>query len=218
MLTSSGIIKLTNNYRVAQGLTPLQENSLLNSAAKAKVEDMFHYQYFAHESPTGWDVGDFVQAAGYDYLLVGENLAEGRFKDDQDLVEAWLESPGHRANIMNAKFTEIGVYVKQGFLNGRLTWLAVQEFALPSSFCPQPSAALKSEIEANRNQLIEWAQVLKTKKAELNSLGFVDWREYNRRVEEYNSWVTQYNDLLSKTRELIEVYNSQVTAFNNCLK
>ena len=69
----------------------------------------------------------------------------GNFKNDQDLVSAWLNSPGHRANILNTRFTEIGTAVLKGFYEGREVWMAVQEFGLPLSSCPNPDSKVKIE-------------------------------------------------------------------------
>jgi len=217
-LTKFGIIKFTNDYRILNGLPPLEESALLRSAAEAKVEDMFQYQYFAHESPSGTDVGSLVEQAGYAYLVVGENLAEGNFENDEALVKAWILSPGHRANVVNPKFTEIGVAVGQNFWNGRLTWMAVQEFAMPASLCPSPDESLRQQIEVNAAQINAWSALLEAKKAELESLGKSQWREYNRKVEEYNYLVVDYNALIEETKVLVSAYNSQVSNFNTCVK
>ena len=217
-LTRSGIIKFTNDYRILNGLPPLEENALLRSAAEAKIKDMFQYQYFAHESPSGVNVGELVEKTGYDYLAVGENLAEGNFENDEALVKAWILSPGHRANIVNPKYTEIGVAVGQNFWNGRLTWMAVQEFAMPASLCPSPDESLKQQIEVNTIEINTWFALLEAKKAELDSLSKTQWREYNRKVEEYNNLVVEYNALIEETKVLVSAYNSQVSNFNTCVK
>jgi len=108
ILTQKGIIEWANKQREKYGLAPLKENQILDKTAMAKVEDMFENQYFAHESPTGEKVSDLARKFGYDFLLIGENLAMGNFSSDEDLVFAWMESPGHRENILNEKYQEIG--------------------------------------------------------------------------------------------------------------
>ncbi len=217
-LTRFGIIKFTNDYRVLNGLPPLKENTLLNFAAEAKIKDMFQYQYFAHESPFGVNVGELVEKTGYDYLAVGENLAKGNFENDEALVKAWILSPGHRVNIVNPKYTEIGVAVGQNFWNGRLTWMAAQEFAMPASLCPSPDVFLKQQIEVNTAQIDAWFVLLEAKKAELDRLSRIEWREHNRKVGEYNNLVMEHNALIEKTKVLVSAYNSQVLNFNTCVK
>ena len=84
-LTVSGVIFFTNQNRKDNGnLRPLRENELLDRAAEAKLKDMFGKQYFEHESPAGKGPSDLAKAAGYRYILIGENLALGNFKDDED--------------------------------------------------------------------------------------------------------------------------------------
>src|SRR3989344_4089272 len=104
-ITVAGTIKATNAARASNGLPPLVENSKLDTAARAKVADMFELQYFEHVSPTGRNVSNLVKDVQYEFIAVGENLALGNYKDDQDLVTAWMNSPGHRANILNSRYT-----------------------------------------------------------------------------------------------------------------
>lgn len=113
-LTKEGVIKWTNIQRQQNGLSPLKENDKLNASAKAKVEDMFAKQYFDHYSPSGQGVADLAEKVGYDFVVIGENLALGNYEDDQDLVQSWMLSPGHRENILNDKYQEIGVWVQKG--------------------------------------------------------------------------------------------------------
>lgn len=110
-LTAAGIIEQTNAQRGDFGQSALKENEQLNQAALAKVKDMFAGQYFEHISPLGKGPADLAKAAGYLYVSIGENLALGNYKDDAALVEAWMNSPGHRANILDPRFTEIGIGV-----------------------------------------------------------------------------------------------------------
>lgn len=98
-LSNSGILAETNSERARLGLSPLRISSNLNAAATLKVIDMFARQYFEHTSPTGVTISDLSESVGYDYILVGENLALGNFSSDAALVAAWMGSPGHRANI-----------------------------------------------------------------------------------------------------------------------
>ena len=152
-LTEEGVFAETNRHRAENGRAALRYDATLDAAAEAKLKDMFDRQYFAHESPTGEGPADVIGKAGYDYVTVGENLALGNFADDRELVQAWMDSPGHRANILDAKFTEIGVAVGRGMFEGRMTWLAVQEFGKPASDCPIVSAELQAQIGADKARL-----------------------------------------------------------------
>jgi len=103
------IISFINAERANVGLGSVRINNTLNSAAYAKSKDMAVNNYFAHTSPTG--VGDifFINQSGYKYRAVGMNLAKGDFKDSNALVQAWMNSPGHRKNILASFGKEIGI-------------------------------------------------------------------------------------------------------------
>ncbi len=216
-LTVEGTINATNEQREAQGLLPLNENPKLDQAAALKLEDMFDHQYFEHISPNGDGPSDLADAAGYKYILVGENLALGNFKDDQTLVEAWMNSPGHRANILNIRYQEIGVAVGKGTFEGKQVWLAVQEFGTPLSACPQPTAGLKAQIDSNQQRINVLQADLAAKKADLEKNKYPR-EEYNRKVEAYNSEVQEVNSLISQTKVLVNQYNAQIQEFNKCLE
>jgi len=207
-LTKEGIIKLTNLERQKQGLAPLKENAKLDSSAGFKAEDLFKNQYFEHESPTGVTVSDLVKKAGYDFIALGENLARGNFKDDQALVEAWMASPGHRENILNPSFKEIGVSVEKGIFEGKETWIAVQHFALPLSACPTASEEIKRTIQANEKEIAAIEETLNSLKDSLRT---------KKDVNQYNSLVLKHNNLIDQTQALVQEYNRQVEVFNQCL-
>lgn len=134
----------TNAQRTALGLSPLTLNDQLSSAARAKAADMFANNYWAHNSPQGRDPWSFIIAAGYRYVFAGENLARD-FGDSQGVVNAWMNSPTHRENIVNSHYQEIGFAVVNGKLNGNETTLVVQMFgtrpgSAPSVAAPQAPA------------------------------------------------------------------------------
>jgi len=216
-LTKEGVINWTNAQRQENGLPPLKENTKLNASAKLKVEDMFAKQYFAHNSPSGQGVADLAEKAGYDFIVIGENLASGNYKDDQDLVQAWMDSPGHRENILYDKYQEIGVWVQKGVFEGETTWLAVQHFGLPLSACPTPNDALKITIEENKNQLAGLKTELESLKAEIEPIRPKRDPDFYQKVRKYNEEVSQYNELLQKTESLMSSYNFQVQSFNQCV-
>lgn len=216
-LTTIGVINQTNNERITQGLAILSENSKLNASAAAKVNDMFAKQYFEHVSPSGVSVDDLAENVGYAYIVVGENLALGNFKDNQALVTAWMNSPGHRANILNVRFEEIGVSVKRGMFDGREVWLAVQEFGKPLSSCPSIDPFIKQSIEINKQQTESLQTSLNILRQEIDSMQPKYGNEYNKKVDEYNSLIPSYNQLVEATRTLVDNYNTQVRLFNECI-
>jgi len=215
-LTSEGVIQWTNIQRLKYGLLPLKENEKLDTSAEKKVKDMFNNQYFAHNSPTGVGVGDLAKDVGYNFIAIGENLALGNFKDDETLVQAWMDSPGHRENILNTKYQEIGVAVVKGQFEGRTTWLAVQHFGLPLSACPQPDESLKAEIKANDYEIQTLQANLKNLEIKIQSMGPRYREEYNQKIKEYNALINQYNNLAAENENLVNKYNIQVKAYNKC--
>ncbi len=214
-LTVEGVVKYTNTHRAENGLSPLTVNSKLNQSALIKANDMFARQYFEHDSPDGVGVDGLAKEVGYAYIVIGENLALGNFENDQELVQGWMDSPGHRANILNTKYQEIGVAVVRGTYQGKSTWMAVQHFGMPTTACPAPSSILNNQITANNNTLNQLSAQLTTLKAQLESMDKHD-PGYNQKVEEYNAKVNEYNALLEQTKSLVNEYNSQITAYNNC--
>ena len=130
-LSVSELIAETNQERQKVGLPALQEDSRLNAAAAAKAQNMFEENYWAHYSPSGKDPWGFIQGAGYQFSYAGENLARN-FETPNEVVDAWMASPTHKANIVNTHYTEIGMAVAEGTINGQKTVLVVQEFGRPS--------------------------------------------------------------------------------------
>lgn len=121
------IIQLVNQEREKLGLSILVENPILNQAAGLKASDMLKENYFSHTSPAGVDPWHWFEEATYDYKYAGENLAMD-FGSAPSVHRAWMKSPTHKENIVSVKFSEIGVAVQEGLLDGRETLLAVQLF------------------------------------------------------------------------------------------
>ncbi len=249
ILTRPGIISKTNlqrqTYLGKDSL--LAENSLLDTAAQKKIDDMFANQYFEHISPKGLAAGDFVDGAGYEYIAIGENLAMGDYKNDADLVQAWMDSAGHRENILKPGYREIGVAAGYGMINGRNTWLAVQMFATPKSACPAVDAALSARIDRDRQTLDNFSGEQKTlvsaiddkEAAALAMKNGIEnliksgasaaeiqakQKEFNQAVIAVNEDINGYNAKIKETKlvydeykTMVNNYNSQVTAYNACL-
>lgn len=129
-ITNATVVQLSNAARVEGGLPELKMNGLLASAAQAKANDMLAKQYFAHNTPDGKVPWDFIKATGYNYVTAGENLAID-FTEAESIQTAWMNSPGHRANIMNKAFQEIGIGISKGMFNGHETTIVVQMFGTP---------------------------------------------------------------------------------------
>lgn len=130
-VVTSRLVSLTNDDRSDSGLGTLTVNPQLTAAAQAKANDMATKGYFAHVSPDGRTSWTWFRDAGYSFSYAGENLAVD-FTDSGDVNKAWLNSPTHRANIMNGHFTEIGIATAEGEFEGHKTTFVVQMFGTPA--------------------------------------------------------------------------------------
>jgi len=156
-ITAQKVLDQTNLQRLNNGLPPLKLNSLLSESATKKAKDMFSHNYWAHTSPSGTTPWDFFKAVDYRYSVAGENLARD-FYDTESLMNGWMNSPTHKANIINSKYQEIGIGVVNGTLGGIKTTLVVQHFGTPlvaiANIQPKPKtppieapAEIKTEID-----------------------------------------------------------------------
>lgn len=127
---SSTLVDITNENRISYGKGTLIVSPILMGAAQAKADDMAKKSYFAHTSPEGVTPWHWFEKVGYTFSYAGENLAVN-FSDSIDVSEAWMNSPGHKANILNDRFTEIGIATSQGVYKGEPTTFVVQLFGKP---------------------------------------------------------------------------------------
>lgn len=143
------LLASTNAKRQEQGLSSLELNTTLSTAAAAKASDMFANNYWAHNSPSGKTPWDFINAAGYTYTLAGENLAKN-FQTSDGVVNAWMESPSHRENVLKPGYHDVGFAIVNGTLNGEETTLVVQMFGTtkntPVAAIPQVQAQAPAPV------------------------------------------------------------------------
>ncbi|MGW1962510.1 sigma-70 family RNA polymerase sigma factor [Streptomyces sp. NPDC001935] len=111
--TVAQVVALVNKERAAAGCGPLTEDPQLENAAQAHSDDMAARGFFEHTNPDGVDPGKRITAAGYQWSTYGENIAMGQ-QTPESVMESWMNSPGHRANILNCSFKNIGVGVHKG--------------------------------------------------------------------------------------------------------
>ena len=108
------VAELVNVERAKYGLSPLTLNAELSNGARMKSKDMHDNKYFSHTSPTYGSPFDMMKSLGITYRTAGENIAMG-YHTPEAVVKAWMNSKGHRDNILNASYTEIGVgYIANG--------------------------------------------------------------------------------------------------------
>ncbi len=201
-LTAANIIWYTNYYRVQNGRLPLVSATKLNASAAAKNQSMARYDYFDHTQPGTSNTFDtFIEAQHYDYIKVGENLAMGDFKTSYDVVNAWMNSPAHKQNILDSAYTQIGVNVLPTVRDGREVVLITQHFGKPRNSCPTIDASLKTSIQTLNTTI----QGLKK-----DTISQSDTDAYNAVVDTYNATVSRLSTLVGE-------YNQQVKAFDSCV-
>ncbi len=217
-LKAENVIEETNKQRSAFGMERLSESEKLNEIAEAKVDDMFEKQYFEHISPEGVGVSDIAEQEGYKYLLVGDNLAVGPYKDDEDLVTAWMNSQGHKENILDEKYQEIGVAVRKDEFEGRETWMAVQVFGTPFSVCPLTDESLEAEIEEKQSTALEIKSEIDRLEKEIEDEDYSSRGEHNEKVERVKNLIGEYNSLVNELGVLISEHNQLVKQRRDCLE
>src|SRR3989344_7921275 len=130
LITPDALVRSVNVTRTDTQKPKLAVNTLLERAAQLKANDMAAKSYFAHTSPAGITPWYWLHQVGYHYSSAGENLAVD-FIDSNDVHQAWMNSPSHRANILNAGYTEIGIATATGRYQEHETIFVVQFFGKP---------------------------------------------------------------------------------------
>lgn len=154
-VTIEEVVAKTNEERLAAGLSPLKYSEVLSDAARRKAANMLEENYWAHNSPSGHTPWEWFNAAGYKYTHAGENLAKD-FASTDRMIAAWMASPTHRENIVNAKFEDIGIAVVPGTLLGSDTVLVVQLFGSTAA------GSVTSQASAPQVAAVQGAEVAPT--------------------------------------------------------
>lgn len=235
-LSAESVIYLTNRAREAKGLSPLLENHLLNVIAQARARDMLEKQYFAHVSPTGEEASDLAQEVGYAYKVIAENIGKGNFLNNQKIIDGWMQSPGHRENILSSEVREMGAAVLKGNMKGRETHVAVQIFGLQSlpvahKDCVAPPenlirdiATKKAEISSLQDQLVRLKDELDTDQGSIErDKRYTDEdpqriQQINERIHLFNEKSRWYNSIVSEAKAKATVMNSMVDEYNRRLR
>jgi len=236
VLTRDAIIVLTNKARAENGLAPLVENQLLNVIADARARDMLDQQYFAHVSPTGQQASDIAQSIGYTYNVIAENIGKGDFYTNQKIVDGWMQSPGHRNNILSTDVQEIGASVMKAQIKGINTYITVQIFGRQSppvaqKNCIAPSENLLHDIELKKAEIESFHEQLKRLKTELdeekesietdqrNAIGDTQKNEkLNVRINVYNEKSRWYNRLIGESNAKAKVAEAMALEYNRLLQ
>ncbi len=129
-ISAGALTALTNEERLKNNIPALLKSALLQEAAEMKVKDMITYGYISHNTPDGKPPWYWLDLAGYKYTTAGENIAID-FRYSKDAESAWMNSPGHRENILKREYTQVGTAVGHGIYESRDTVFVVQLFATP---------------------------------------------------------------------------------------
>lgn len=191
-VVSATLVDLANDDREARDLGALTINQTLVDAAQAKANDMAEKGYFAHTSPEGLGSWYWFSLVGYSFSHAGENLAVN-FSDSENVENAWMESPTHRANIMNGNFTEIGIATAVGEYKGKKTTFVVQMFGTPRAVAAAP-APIRTVVPENPEE----PAVAVVEAEEANVLGSV--------APEVPRYATPVETLASSPETLLRVF------------
>jgi uncharacterized protein YkwD len=138
-ITTKSVVDEMNVRRAKAGLAPLREDSRLSQAADDRMRDMEEQGYWNHSDPQGRSPFQWLRPRGYDFSYAGENLASG-FETAEIMVDGWMESKGHRENILSPFYSECGVSIIDGATTGRATGRSVVVlFARPRAITEPPS-------------------------------------------------------------------------------
>ncbi|MCK4891228.1 MAG: hypothetical protein KAS78_01035, partial [Candidatus Pacebacteria bacterium] len=192
-ITAQRMIELTNESRKDSGLLPLKVNDKLTAAAAAKVDDMFKFQYFDHNSPSGLTPWHWIRSAGYDYLYAGENLAID-FVTAEGTHMALMRSIAHRDNILKPNYVEIGVAVKKGIFEGNESIIIVEQFGAPLEKIVEENIESKIDIKGDTD--------VNSQEGELEKIEEI--KEVKKELVEIKSPVVYFKEENYKEDEIIE--------------
>ncbi len=163
-ITPETMLELTNTSRREFGAVELKFNAQLAAAAEAKASDMFSFQYFDHNSPSGATPWYWIKSSGYEYSYAGENLAID-FISAEGTHQAFMNSSSHRENILNVNYEEIGIAVKKGMFEGEETIIVVEEFGSPLSV--KVPAVSVSQTEERKTPVIKNVNIASKEKKKI---------------------------------------------------
>jgi uncharacterized protein YkwD len=156
-ISTVDLLKDTNNLRAQEQLKPLQPSDALSRAAFLKAQDMLQKQYWAHTSPDGVEPWKWLGDVGYNYSYAGENLAKN-FRSADTVTAAWMNSPEHRANVLNTNYDQVGFAVVDGIMNDKPISLVVAMYA--SEAAPAAVAGVQADFTPARAQPVGFVSQL----------------------------------------------------------
>ena len=214
-ISVSELNSLSNNERASNSLGALSTSEALTRSAQMKADDMASKSYFEHMSPEGKNFFYWIDQAGYSYSMAGENLAI-YFAESEDVVEAWMNSPTHRENILRQGFSQVGTALAEGSYQGQKTFYVVQHYGSPKevpqvSTIPaieQPSPVIKTSIVASTRRSVETTKPLEVvKTVEIKGVEIVS---AHTEVEESVEKIPEKTVTISKWRTLLHGFISWI--------
>ena len=181
------LVGLTNELRIKNNLPILKEQVVLDKSSTLKAEDMAVKKYFSHNGPDNHNLAYFLNQAGYKYNVAGENLAMG-FTSAEEVLQAWIKSPTHLANLMDKDYEEIGVGLETGDYGGESVVYVAEHFGQPVT---------------NGGKVLAEKQVVPVKVDQSNS--FVAWEKMGEEVTKLNAEVVIEGGIKTATVEIGEV-------------
>jgi len=221
LLNAANITYWVNKERTNRGLKALKTNSKLTQSARAKAADMITYNYFAHESPidSKKDFSYFIDKQSYVFIRVSENLAMGEFTTADEVVDAWMKSPAHAANILLPDYRDTGVSIQiKPNKKGGSDIIIVQHFGIAKNTCPSISDEITSSLKSIESQ----AKSAKDKAEELKARidkeqTKLSENDLDELIGMYNTTIRSYNSLVGKFTMITEQYNKAAETYNNCI-
>lgn len=221
-INQENILNIINLERTKRGLLPLKQNISLDNAAIEKNADMFDFQYFSHNSPHNddKDFSYFIDKQNYHFIRVSENLAMGDFATAQEVVDAWMKSVTHKANIIFPHYTETGISVEYGNMEGKKVVSIVQYFGVPRAVCPTISESIVSLMKSLEKDALDAHESVEDLQSELDLTEKLEKRDtiISTLIEKYNTSVRTYNQLVKDFRTIKEEYDKQLKSYETCIR
>ena len=221
VLNVENILYYTNLERTSRGLRSLKWSAKLTRSSNGKSIDMFRNQYFAHTSPVDSkkDFSSFIDAQSYSFARASENLAMGEFSTAKEVVDAWMNSPSHRTNILYPDYYDIGASVQNGTMRGGRVVMIVQHFGTPKTACPSISSttlvalqSIQKDATTSKQSALTLEQKINTEESKLSE------NELDDLIGVYNATIRTYNSLVEEFQGLTIKYNEQVKKYDDCIK
>ncbi|MEN9881119.1 MAG: hypothetical protein RLZZ308_302 [Candidatus Parcubacteria bacterium] len=198
-IATSVLVDLANESRLAYNQPVLTRNPTLDAAATLKATDMVTEGYFAHDSPKGLTPWHWLSLVGYNFLYAGENLAVN-FSESRDVQKAWMDSPTHKANLLNGHFKEIGMAAMEGSHKGNKSIFIVQMFGTPAQIKQAVQVEESNQVSTTTEKIATTTRITTTSSSSTgSSVEIKDQRLSHVENEKETQETQQYLESASST-------------------